>query len=113
MMSRFEKVDDGSIEAALREADGLVAVDFTAAWCGPCRVLSPILERLSGEYEGRLRVLELDTDENPEAVVRHGVRGMPTIVFFRDGVEVNRSIGAVPEKVLRDRIESSLAAQVG
>jgi thioredoxin len=104
-MSRLAEVSDQTIDDVLNEGDAPVAVDFTAAWCGPCRVLTPILERLAGEYAGRLKVVSLDTDANPVAVSRFGVRGMPTIVFFRDGMEVDRSIGAVPEVVLRKRIE--------
>lgn len=107
-MNRFEKVDDRTIDERVRMARGLVAVDFTAVWCGPCRVFDPILARVAAEFADRLQVVELDTDENPGAVTRYGVRGMPTLVFFRDGVEVYRSIGAVPEPVLRRRIEASL-----
>ncbi|MQA89414.1 MAG: thiol reductase thioredoxin [Gemmatimonas sp.] len=107
-MNLFQQVDDRSIDTVIEETEELIALEFTAAWCGPCRVLAPILERLAAEYEGRLRVLSLDADENPHTVTRFSVRGMPTIVFLREGLDVDRSIGAVPEKILRSRIDANL-----
>lgn len=108
-MNRFERVDDRTIDDRVRAARGLIAVEFTAVWCGPCRVFDPILASVAQEFEGRLAVVELDTDVNPGAVIRYGVRSMPTLVFFRGGAEVSRSVGAVSAPVLRRRIDANLA----
>lgn len=110
-MSRFDEVSDATFGERVERSSGLVAVDFTAEWCGPCRVLAPVLGQLAEEYGPRLRVVALDVDANPATTARYGVRGMPTIVFFRDGVEVGRSVGAVPKPVLRARIEAALSAE--
>lgn len=104
-MRGIDRVDDATFGERVERAGGLVVVDFTAEWCGPCRVLAPVLEQLAEEYGPRLRIVSLDVDANPVTTARFGVRGMPTIVFFRDGVEVGRSVGAVPKPVLRARID--------
>jgi len=101
-------VDDDSFEKEVEGAEGLVLVDFTAAWCPPCRVIAPLLVELAKEYEGRLRIVSLDTDENMSTAARFGARSLPTLIFFRDGKEVDRWIGAVPIGVLRKRIERNL-----
>jgi thioredoxin 1 len=109
-MFGLQMVDDASFGEVVERAEGLVLVDFTAAWCPPCRLIAPILAELAEEYASRLAVVSLDADLNPATVARFGARGLPTLVFFRDGLEVDRSIGAVPRAVLQARIESVLAA---
>ena len=112
-MSRLEAVTDANFAEEV-EREGVVAVDFWATWCGPCRITKPILETLADDYRGRVRVLTLDTDLNPATTVRLGVRSMPTVVFFRDGVEVARVVGAVPRPMLERRFEEALTgAAVG
>lgn len=87
-------------------AQGIVAVDFTADWCPPCRMMEPIVEQLARDYAGTVRVLQMDTDANPATMVRLGVRGLPTIVVFNAGAIVDRIVGAVPPAVLRRRIDA-------
>ena len=94
---------------AAETATGLVAVDFTAEWCPPCRMMAPLVEAAAADYAGRVRVFQMDTDVNPATMVRLGVRGLPTILLFRNGEAVDRIIGAVPKAVLRERFERLLA----
>ena len=108
-MAKLESVTDETFAREVEAREGLVAVDFWAAWCGPCRVTKPMLEELADELAGAVSVLALDTDRNPRTVVRYGVRAMPTLVFFRDGAEVGRLVGAVPKPALRKRFEDALA----
>jgi thioredoxin 1 len=107
-MARLQMVDDESFGEAVERATGLVAVDFTAPWCPPCRILSRVLEPLAAEYGAQLRVVALDVDTSPRTAGRFGVRSLPTVVFFRDGVELDRFVGAVPAAALRSRIEANL-----
>jgi thioredoxin 1 len=87
-------------------AQGIVAVDFTAEWCPPCRMMEPVVEQLARDYAGTVRVLRMDTDANPATMVKLGVRGLPTIVVFNGGTVVDRIVGAVPPGVLRQRIDA-------
>jgi thioredoxin 1 len=101
-------ITDSSFAAEI--ATGIVAVDFTAEWCPPCRMMEPIVEQVARDYAGRVRVFQMDTDDQPATMVKLGVRGLPTILVFRDGAIVDRIVGAVPATVLRPRIDAILAA---
>jgi thioredoxin 1 len=102
-------VTDATIDAAIAPGSGVVAVEFSAAWCAPCRVMAPIVEAVAQEFAPALRVLQVDADANPRTVARWGVRGLPSMLFFRDGELVDRVVGAVPKPVLAARIERALA----
>jgi len=86
----------------------LVLVDFFAPWCGPCRLVSPILEELAREHAGRLKVVKVNVDQNPGLAARHGVRGVPTLVLFRRGEPVATWVGASPKPVLEERLRPYL-----
>lgn len=101
-------VTDATFATEVGPGTGLVAVEFTAAWCPPCRLMEPLLEEAARDYAPRLRVLQLDADANPRTMARLGVRGLPTLLVFRDGEPVERIVGAVPRSALRERLERVL-----
>jgi thioredoxin 1 len=85
-----------------------VLVDFSAEWCGPCKAMLPVLNRIAGEYQGKMEVFSVDIDQSPMLAARHGVMSVPTLLFFKDGKPVDRIIGAVSEKDLKRKIDAHL-----
>jgi len=100
--------DADQFDAAI-DASVPVLVDFWAAWCGPCRMVTPIVERVARDHAGRMKVVKLDVDAAPEIAARHGAQSIPLLVVFRDGQELDRLVGAVPERRLRGWLEPHLA----
>jgi thioredoxin 1 len=88
------------------KAQGLVMIDFWAAWCGPCRMISPTVEELAKEYAGKIKVMKLNTDENSEIASRYKIMGIPTIMFFKDGAKLDHIVGVVPKQQLKTKIDS-------
>ena len=97
-------VTDASFPNDVGPGTGLVLLEFTAAWCAPCRAMAPVLHAIAAEYQGRLRVMQMDADSNVATMTRLGVRGLPTMLLFRDGEIVDRIVGAVPASRLRERL---------
>jgi thioredoxin 1 len=102
-------VADGSFDAEVLGAPGPVLVDFWAAWCGPCRMVAPIVEEIAGEHEGALKVVKLDVDENPATAQRFGVMSIPTLLLFENGRPVERLVGYRPKGALMAAIQPHLA----
>jgi len=95
-----------SFEATV--AEGVTVVDFWAPWCGPCRMVAPILDELSTEYSGRAKICKVNTDEEQDLAVKFGIRSIPTILFFKDGKVVDQMIGASPKAVFAQKIDALL-----
>src|SRR5918999_2560447 len=92
------KVDEGSWDVEVMRSPGPVMVDFWAVWCGPCQMVAPVVDELASEYAGKLKVMKLNTDENPEIAGRYQVMSIPTIVFFKNGQPAEKLIGARPKR---------------
>src|SRR5512139_1515208 len=102
-------VSDANFDKAVLQSKVPVIVDFWAPWCGPCRMVAPVLEKLSGEYENRIVVAKVNTDDNPEWAMKYGVQGSPTMLFVRGGQIVGRVVGGQPYPVIKGRIDKLLA----
>jgi thioredoxin 1 len=108
-MGKALEVTDSTFEQEVLQAKQPVLVDFWAIWCGPCKAIAPIVEELAGEYEGQLKVMKLDVDDNPRTAMAYGVQSIPTLLVFKDGNPAERIIGAVPKKVIVDKLQSVMA----
>jgi thioredoxin 1 len=108
MHSEPINVTDEAFESSIVQSELPVVVDFWAPWCGPCKMVSPILEKFAKEYAGKLIVAKINTDENPQWAGQFGVQGIPTILFFSQGKVVHQQVGAVPEPYLRDMVDTFL-----
>ncbi|MBY0354927.1 MAG: thioredoxin TrxA [Rickettsiales bacterium] len=102
-------VTDQEFETTVLKSSGPVLVDFWAEWCGPCRQLAPILDQVSEEMAGKVTIAKINIDENPEAPTRYGVRGIPTMILFKDGKAVATKVGSLPKSQLIEWIESQVA----
>jgi thioredoxin 1 len=101
-------VTDAEFEQSVLQSPTPVIVDFWAPWCGPCKMIAPILEKLSQEYDGKIVVAKVNTDDNPEWAMKYGVQGIPTMLFVADGKIVHRQVGALPERMLREAVSQFL-----
>ena len=95
-----------SFDEALVATQGLVMVDFWAEWCGPCRAIAPVLEELAEASEGRVTLMKVNVDENPDLAGRYGIRSIPTILFFKQGAIVDRVVGVAPKALLQDIVNA-------
>jgi thioredoxin 1 len=107
-MAKPQDVTDQTFEAEVIKADKPVLVDFWAPWCGPCRMVAPIVEDLAGEYEGRVNFYKLNTDENPNVSMRYGIRSIPTLLVFKNGEPVGQIVGFRPKRDLQKRLDDAL-----
>jgi thioredoxin 1 len=101
-------VTDATFDAEVRNSDIPVVVDFWAEWCGPCKMIGPVLEELSNDLEGKVKIVKVDVDSNPQAAVQMGVRGIPALFIFKDGEVVSNRAGAAPKAALQSWIQESI-----
>ena len=99
------KVTDADFEEKVLKNELPVVVDFWAPWCGPCRMVAPILDKLAVEFDGKVVIAKVNTDEHQQYMMQYGVQGIPTMIFVHDGKLIHRQVGALPEPMLRDLFE--------
>jgi thioredoxin 1 len=108
-MAEIEQVGDGNFEDEVIHSQLPVLIDFWAPWCSPCKTIAPVVEGLAEEYEGRLKVVKLNVDDNPITPTRYGVRGIPNLLILKEGTVKEQLVGAVPKGKLVDAIERTLS----
>ncbi|MGB0563096.1 MAG: thioredoxin [Spirulinaceae cyanobacterium] len=101
-------VTDSTFKEEVIESDVPVLVDFWAPWCGPCRMVAPVVDEISQQYEGQVRVVKVNTDENPGVASQYGIRSIPTLMIFKGGQRVDMVVGAVPKTTLANTLEKYL-----
>ncbi|MEB3005331.1 thioredoxin [Capnocytophaga sp. G2] len=102
------QITDASFDEVVLKSDKPVLVDFWATWCGPCRMLGPVIEEVAKEYEGKVVVGKIDVDSNQEFAAKYGVRNIPTVLVFKNGEVVGRQVGVAPKKTYTDALDSLL-----
>lgn len=107
-MSEVTEVKEVDFKAEVLDSELPVLVDFWAPWCGPCRMVAPVVEEIAQQYEGKIKVVKLNTDENPQIASQYGIRSIPTLMVFKDGEKKDMLVGAVPKTSLAKTLEQHL-----
>ena len=108
MSDSIVQVSDSSFDQDVLQAEGPVLVDFWAEWCGPCKMIAPVLEELAGEYGEKLKVCKMDVDANPDTAPKYGIRGIPTLILFNNGDVAGTKVGALSKAQLSAFIDSAI-----
>ncbi|MBN1985883.1 MAG: thioredoxin [Prolixibacteraceae bacterium] len=102
------EITDANFEELVVKSDKPVMIDFWAVWCGPCRMIAPIVEEMSGEYEGKAVIGKVDVDSNPNVAMKYGIRNIPTVLFVKNGEVADKQVGAAPKQVFTTKLEALL-----
>jgi thioredoxin 1 len=108
-MANIKDATTGTFENEVLKSNDPVLIDFWAPWCGPCRMVAPVVEEIAKEYEGKVKVMKLNTDENMDIAIKYNILSIPTLGFFQGGQMVDRIIGAVPKKVIVEKIAKTFS----
>lgn len=108
MSDAIQHVSDSSFDADVLQANGPVLVDYWAEWCGPCKMIAPILEEVATSYAGKVKIVKLNVDDNNATAAKYGIRGIPTLMLFKDGQPVATKVGALSKSQLASFLDSSL-----
>jgi thioredoxin 1 len=104
-MGKPIEVTDDTFEKEIIHSDKPAVVDFWAVWCGPCKIIAPIMEDFADDYEGKVKIAKLDVDNNPNVAIKFGIRSIPTVLFFKEGKIVDQIIGALPRSKFEEKIK--------
>ena len=102
------KFDESNFEAEVLKSDLPVFVDFYADWCGPCKMMSPVIDKLAEEFDGKIKVGKVNVDENGDLAVRYGIMSTPNMVFFKNGEVADRVVGAIPKPAMKEKFEKNI-----
>ena len=102
------EITDANFDELVMNSDKPVMIDFWAAWCGPCRMIAPIVEEMSTEYEGKAVIGKVDVDSNPNVAMKYGIRNIPTVLFVKNGEQVDKQVGAAPKQAFKSKLDAIL-----
>ncbi|MCK4846653.1 MAG: thioredoxin [Deltaproteobacteria bacterium] len=108
MAENMKDVSDDTFESVVLESDTPVLIDFWATWCAPCKAIAPTLEELAKDYDGKVKIVKMNVDDNPSTPGKYGVRGIPTLILFKGGEIVDQLVGAIPKAQIKDLVEKGL-----
>ena len=103
-MGNYVELNDDNFEQEVLKSDIPVLVDFWAEWCAPCKVIAPLIDELATQYSGKIKVVKMDVDQNPQSSMSYGIRSIPTLLFFKEGKPVDQLLGAVPKNQIEDKL---------